>query len=129
MDPNDLKTLPLFESLDRKDIDRLSRWADEVQVEAGKHIVDEGRFAYEFFVIIDGEADVVRGDDHLRDLGPGDFFGELALVETDRRTASVVARTPMRLVVMLGRDFRDMEREMPAVAEQINRAIEERRNR
>ena len=60
-------------------------------------------------------------------LGPGDFFGEMALVEGDRRNASVVAKTPMRLGVMLGRDFREMEDELPHVADRITRAVEDRR--
>jgi CRP-like cAMP-binding protein len=109
MDPADLKPLPLFGSLDKHSLDRLSRWVDDIDLPAGKHLVDQGAFAYEFFVIIDGEAEVLRDGEHLADLGPGDFFGEIALVETDRRTASVIAKTPIRLAVMLGRDFREME--------------------
>ena len=127
MDPADLKPLPLFSTLDRRELERVARWADEIEVEEGRPVVNRGEFAFEFFVIIDGEAEVVRGQEHLRDLGPGDFFGELALVETDRRTASVVAKTPMRLAVMLGRDFREMEDEMPHVARRVTAAIEERR--
>ena len=129
MNTADLKDLPLFRSLDRRELEAVARWADAVDVAEGKHLVEEGQFAYEFFVILEGEADVVRGEDHLRGLGPGDFFGELALMETDRRTASVVARTPMRVVVMLGRDFQEMNKEFPQVCERIQEAIEERRNR
>jgi CRP-like cAMP-binding protein len=129
MDPADLQGIPLFASLDRKEREAVARWADVLDEPAGKRLVHEGDFAYEFFVILDGEADVVRGDDHLRTLGPGDFFGELALLETDRRTASVVAKTPMRLVVMLGRDFREMRDEMPQVCNAIEHAVEERRTR
>jgi CRP-like cAMP-binding protein len=79
VDPADLAPLPLFADLDRGDLDRVARWADVVEVDEGRPVVVHGEFAYEFFVIIEGEAEVVRGDDHLRDLGPGDFFGEIAL--------------------------------------------------
>ena len=127
MDPNDLKRLPLFESLGKHERERLSRWADEVDIAPGRHIVDQGQLAWEFFVILEGDAEVLRDGEHVADLGSGDFFGEMALIETDRRTASVVATSPMRLAVMLGRDFKEMEDEMPHVAEKITAAIEARR--
>ena len=97
-----------------------------MDVKDGRHIVDQGELAWEFFVILDGSAEVLRDGDHVTDLGPGDFFGELALVGGDRRTASVVARAPTRLAVMLGRDFTQMKDQMPEVAEQIAAAIQER---
>jgi CRP/FNR family transcriptional regulator, cyclic AMP receptor protein len=127
VDPADLRSIPLFDSLHKRELDRVARWTDDLDVEAGRHLVDQGAFAYEFFVIIDGQAEVLRDGAHVADLGPGDFFGEMALVETDRRTASVVARTRMRVAVMLGRDFREMEDEMPHVAKRITEAIEQRR--
>ena len=89
----------------------------------GRHIVDQGEVAWEFFVILDGELEVLRGGETLAVLQQGDFFGEMALEADDRRNASVVAKTPVRLAVMLGRDFREMEEEMPHVAEQIRAAI------
>jgi len=127
MNPAHLKPLPLFEALDKRELEHVSRWMDDVDVKTGRHLVDQGAFAYEFFVILEGEAEVLRNGEHLADLGPGDFFGEMALVAGDRRNASVVARTPMRLGVMLGRDFMEMEDELPHVAERITKAIEERR--
>ena len=65
----------------------------------------------------------------MADLGPGDFFGEIALETDDRRTATVTAKSPMKVVVMFGRDFRQMETSMPQVADQIKEAIEERQQR
>jgi CRP/FNR family cyclic AMP-dependent transcriptional regulator len=62
----------------------------------------------------------------IAELGPGDFFGEIALIKTERRTASVIAKTPMRLVVMFGPNFRSVEADLPAVHEKIMAAIEER---
>ena len=129
MDPARLKSIPLFASLSDAERAKVARWADEVEVEEGKHLVDEGRFAYEFFVIEEGSAAVRHGDEVVAQLGPGDFFGEIALLEHVRRTASVVATSPMRAVVMFGRDFRSMENEMPAVANSIKQAVEERKGR
>ncbi|HEX9885742.1 MAG TPA: cyclic nucleotide-binding domain-containing protein [Longimicrobiales bacterium] len=126
MDPDGVKTVPLFEGLDGSQRERIARWADEVEVDQGKHLVDEGDFAHEFFVIQEGEANVTHEGAVIAKLGPGDWFGEIALEETDRRTASVVATTPMRLIVMLGRDFHEMEAEMPQVAGTIRQAITQR---
>ena len=127
MNPDDLKSIPLFESLGKRELERVSRWVDQVDVGVGRHLVDQGSLAFEFFVILEGEADVIRNSERVGHLGLGDFFGEMALVAGDRRNASVVATTPMRLGVMLGRDFKEMEDELPRVAEQITKAVEARR--
>jgi CRP/FNR family transcriptional regulator, cyclic AMP receptor protein len=129
MDPARLKSIPLFAELTDRDREQVARWADELDVAEGKHLVDEGRFAHEFFVIEEGTADVRHGDETISRLGPGDFFGEIALVEHQRRTASVIATSPLRTIVMFARDFGQMESEMPAVAARIRQAIEERRPR
>jgi CRP/FNR family cyclic AMP-dependent transcriptional regulator len=129
MEPARLKSIPLFAELSDREREQVARWADELEVTEGKHLVDEGRFAHEFFVIEEGTAEVRHGEEKLTDLGPGDFFGEIALVEHQRRTASVIATSPMRTIVMFGRDFSQMESEMPSVAARIRQAIEERRPR
>ncbi|HZB03199.1 MAG TPA: cyclic nucleotide-binding domain-containing protein [Actinomycetota bacterium] len=129
MDPSRLKSIPLFADLSDQDRAQVARWADELDVPEGKHLVDQGRFAHEFFVIEEGTAEVRQGDEKLTELGPGDFFGEIALIESDRRTASVIATSPMQTIVMFGRDFRQMEAQMPSVAARIRQAIEERRPR
>src|SRR5207248_9366502 len=97
MDPADLKRLPLFESLNKRELERLGRWVDEVDVPEGRHVVDQGQLAWEFFVILEGQAEVLHDGKHLADLGPGDYFGEMALLEGTRRNASVVAKSPIRL--------------------------------
>lgn len=126
MDPAALKKIPLFATLSDKDLKQVGQWTDEVEVPAGDRLAGEGKFAYEFMAIGDGTAEVTREGEHLADLGPGDFFGEIALIETDRRTATVTAKTTMRLVVMNSRDFRAMTSMMPAVGEEIHRKIKER---
>jgi CRP/FNR family transcriptional regulator, cyclic AMP receptor protein len=129
MDPARLKSIPLFAALSDRERGQVARWADEVDVAEGKHLVDEGQFAYEFFVIEEGTAEVRHGEDTVASLGPGDFFGEIGLLEHVRRTASVVATSPMRAIVMFARDFRAMEAELPDVAARIRQAIEERKGR
>ena len=126
MDESRLKPIPLFAGLSKKQLRTVSQLADEVDVETGRHLVREGEFAYEFFAIEEGTAEVRRGDQLLAELGPGDFFGEMGLVGDVPRIASVVATTPMTVIVMTGQAFRGVDREHPEVAKTIRKAIEER---
>jgi len=126
MDINDLKRVPMFADLPRKQLAMAARLADELEVEQGARLVDEGRFAHEFFVIEAGTADVLHDEKVLAQLGPGDFFGEIALVTMGRRTASVVAASPMKLIVIFGPNFNDLTATMPDVKKKIDQAIEER---
>ena len=126
MDEKRLKGVPLFESLGKRERKVLAQRADEVDVPEGKHLAREGTFAYEFFVIEAGTAEVIQDGRRIRELGAGDFFGEIGLLESERRTASVIATSPMRLIVLTGPNFRAMQREAPDVAEQVRRTIEER---
>lgn len=121
-----LAKIGLFSSLGKRELRQLAAWTDELVLPEGRDLVPEGGLAHEFFVIQDGTAEVRRNGAHVADLGPGDFFGEMGLLETDRRTASVVATSQLRVVVMFEREFRQMEREMPAVADRIRAAIRER---
>lgn len=126
MDAKRLESLPLFRDLSRKERDQIARWTDEIDVPAGYHLLEQGRLPHEFFVLEKGTVAVTKDGEHLTDLGPGDFFGEIAIMEHDRRTASVVTTTPVTAIVMLARDFEMMAGVMPHVAEQIRTAIRER---
>ena len=126
MDEKRLGAIALFAGLSKDDRRRLAQVADEVDVREGKELIHEGRFGYEFFAIEDGTADVLQDGERIATLGPGDFFGEIALLKTERRTASVVATSPMTLIVMHSRDFRHMAREMPDVAQRLEQAVQQR---
>lgn len=126
METSKLAGFRFFSGLSKKELERLGQWTDEIAVAAGTELMGEGRLAHEFFVIEDGAATVTRGGQTIAELGPGDFFGEIALLETERRTATVTASTPMRLIAMFERDFRQMESEMPVVADRIRAAIRAR---
>lgn len=119
MDPERLRELPLFRDLGQREREKLARWADEVDLPAGKPLIEQGTYPHEFFVLSEGTAEVTHDGQHLADLGPGDFFGEIALMENHRRTASVITTSPARVVVMATREFEAMGREMPEVAERI----------
>jgi CRP/FNR family cyclic AMP-dependent transcriptional regulator len=126
MDVKHLEGIALFAGLSKDQRGEVARITDEIDVEAGKRLVSEGRFGYEFFVIADGKAEVVRGEEHVADLGPGDFFGEMALLGDTTRNADVVASTPMTAMVMTDSAFRSLARKMPDVAEEIREACRRR---
>lgn len=126
MDASRLRSLPLFSSLSRREVRKIAQWADEVEVPAGEALTEEGEFAHEFFIIEEGTAQVSIDDQVVTEMGPGDFFGEIGLMESERRTASVVAITPMRLVVMFQKEFGTMASEEPEVADKLRAAVAER---
>ena len=86
-----------------------------------------GEYAREFFVIREGTAGVMRDGERLATLGSGDFFGEIGLLESGWRTATVVAETPMKLLVMAPQEFKTLMHAFPTVASCIERAVESRR--
>ena len=126
MQVKELETVPLFQGLTPREREQVAKWADTVDVPPGYHLVDQGRIPHEFFVILEGSAEVVHDGNHITDLGPGDFFGEIALVESSRRTASVIASSPLKAVVMHQRDFDAMREVLPGVAARIQDAIRAR---
>jgi CRP-like cAMP-binding protein len=126
MDTAGLRNVPLFDELSSHDLERVAHRADEIEVPEGTHLLDEGRFPHEFFVILDGTVDVVHDGQSVASLGRGDFLGEIAILEGLRRTATVVAATPVRAAVMHERDFRAMCEELPVVEDRVRAAIRER---
>jgi len=124
-----LRDLPLFARLSERQRAKVARHLRAVEVARGEHLVDEGQFSYEFFVIIEGAAAVVSANKHLTDLGPGDFLGEIGLVRGSDRTASVIATTQVKALVMSADDFRGMKRSLPTVAREIDAAIVRRLER
>jgi CRP-like cAMP-binding protein len=129
MDPGRLQQLDLFRALPKSDLARVAQWTDEVDVPEGTVLGREGSVAYEFFVIEDGSAKVEVGDQHVTDLGPGEWFGEIGLLASERRTATVTASTPMRLAVIFGPNFRQLAQTMPGVAATIRAEIDRRLQR
>ena len=123
MDPDRLRAIPVFASLEDETLRGIATFATESSVPAGKHLVTEGDYAYEFMAIEEGEADVIRGGEKVATLGPGDFFGEIAVLEKTLRTASVVATTPMRLVTLTHWDLK----RVGSAIEQIRATLEERK--
>jgi CRP-like cAMP-binding protein len=122
-----LKEVPFFSSLKKKELELIARQADEIDVPAGKVLAKQGDLGDEFYVIESGSADVARDGERINELGPGDFFGEIALLEEDRRNATVTATTPMELIVMTRSSFRGIDKAMPHLHKVVQEAIEQRR--
>jgi len=127
MDESALRRIQLFDGLSRKQRKLLAIWVDEVDVPPGKVLCCEGKTADEFFVIEEGTAKVVRGGQYLDELGPGDFFGEMGLLDNAPRNADVIAETPLTLLVLRRAALKELERDAPALARRLRRSVEQRR--
>jgi CRP/FNR family cyclic AMP-dependent transcriptional regulator len=123
MDKARLRDVPFFSSISKRDLAAVAQQTDEIDIPEGKVLAQEGDIGQEFFVIDSGSAEVTRGGEHVADLGPGDFFGEMALLEAERRTATVTASSPMELIVMTRSSFRALDRTMPEVHATVADAI------
>jgi len=120
VDSDRLRPLPLFADLSDAQRKRVAAWMEERTADAGERIVPEGAAGYEFYVIESGTVEITREGALIRTLGPGDFFGEMALVGSSaRRAASVVATSPLRALVVHGLEFRELETQLPDMAERI----------
>ena len=121
-----LRKVPLFERCSGADLGRIAKLADELHVREGRTLTVEGKPGREFFVLVDGSADVRRKGRRVNVLGPGDFLGEIGLVSDRPRTATVTTTSPAQLLVLTGRDFRTLLREVPAIQAKVLEAVVER---
>jgi CRP/FNR family transcriptional regulator, cyclic AMP receptor protein len=123
----ELRKEPLFAGLSEDALGELSVWLNEVKVSGGKHLVDEGDYAYNLFVIQDGKAQVIRDGEEVAELGPGDFFGEMGVLgQEGRRNATVVSKTQMQLLTLASYDVDRMKKSAPELIDTLVKAIEER---
>lgn len=121
-----LKQSPLFEGLSRKQLGQLAHVSDDLEVPSGEVLCREGSRGQEFFVIIDGEAEVTKGGQRVATLRAGDFFGEIALLERIQRTATVTAATPLRFFVISDQAFEAVLDTDPTVERKVLRALARR---
>jgi CRP-like cAMP-binding protein len=127
VDAERLRKLPLFADLPQDQLLQIATWTDDVDVPAGKHLIEQGSFPHEFMVIEKGTAEVTHDGEHVADLGPGDFFGEMALHEDQRRMATVTATSDLTAVVMFRREFHVMDQRFPLVCRRIHEEMDRRR--
>jgi CRP/FNR family transcriptional regulator, cyclic AMP receptor protein len=117
---------PFFQGLSRNELIALAKLTEDLEVDQGKVLTRQGESGSEFFVIIDGEVGVTKDGQEIRTMGPGDFFGEIALLEDTPRTATVTAKTPLRFFVLTRQAFRSMLAHQPELERKVLSALEER---
>jgi CRP-like cAMP-binding protein len=118
--------VPMFSACTRRELQVLSRLATEVDVPAGKTLTAEGRPGREFMIVLAGEAVATRNGNEVARFGPGDFFGEIALLDSGPRTATITATTPMALAVIGTHEFDTALNEVPTLARRIMQGLARR---
>lgn len=121
-----MERVPLFARCSRKDLAKIAALADEIDIPAGKVLAREGERGREFFVLLEGSAQVNRDGRDVAALGTGDFFGEIALVTDKARVATVTATSPTRVLVITDRAFRELLRNSPEIQGKVLEAVADR---
>ena len=118
-----LRRVPLFADLTDKQLHGIEAFVDEVQVDAGRVLVDQEGFGNELLIVVDGTAEVTRDGRHIADLGPGEAIGEIALLDGKPRTATVTAKEPMTLVTVSKRAFDTVLDRVPGLPHALLRTL------
>src|SRR5213592_2664451 len=121
-----LGNIPLFSACTKRDLARIASLADEVDVPKGKVLTRQGEPGRECFVIADGRAKATMRGRRSASMGPGDFFGEMSLLDQGPRSATVTAESDMELLVLTSQGFWSLLRDVPVVAPRIMRVLAER---
>jgi CRP/FNR family transcriptional regulator, cyclic AMP receptor protein len=121
-----LKKVPLFSGCSKSELRELARTADELDLRKGTVLTREGRAGREFFVLIDGTAEVTKKGKKIAELGAGDWLGEIALITDSPRTATVTATSPVDVLVITDRRFRSVVETMPSIAMKVLASVGQR---
>ena len=121
-----IRKVPLFARCSRAELKEIAMLADEIDLHEGKEMTRQGAPGREFFVLLEGTADVKKNSRRVNTLGPGDFFGEIALVSREPRTATVIATSPVRALVITDWSFRQLLDDAPRVKTKVMEAMAER---
>jgi len=129
VDVDRLAKLPLFGELDHHDLSHVARWVTEERFADGDVLIEEGGLPTDVYLIESGTVDVTHEEQLIASLGPGDIVGEIALLDPQRRTATVTATSAVRAVALSVNDFASMDEEMPEITTQLRAIAERRRER
>ena len=121
-----IKGVPLFASASKQELAEIASLADEIDVPEGKVLIKEGDTGREFFVLVEGTAEVARGGKKVATIGPGDFFGEIALIAKTPRNATITTTSPVRALVITDRAFRQLLDHAPQIQISVLTALAER---
>jgi CRP/FNR family transcriptional regulator, cyclic AMP receptor protein len=126
VDAAGVSAITVFADLDEAQRECVASACQELEVEAGTTLAEEGEFGYAMFAVIEGTAEVLKDGALIRTLGPGDVFGEIAVFFGGVRTATVVAKTPMKLSMIFNGELHRLNRDAPQVAEKLRVTVGER---
>jgi CRP-like cAMP-binding protein len=121
-----IREITVFADLDERQLDCVAGACRDLEVDAGTTLTEEGEFGYAMFAVTSGNADVFKDGEQIRTLGPGDVFGEIAVFFGGVRTATVVATTPMSLVMLFNGELARLDRDVPEVADKLRATVAER---
>jgi CRP/FNR family cyclic AMP-dependent transcriptional regulator len=123
---DELKRIPLFAGLQKRELEELGTLADEIEVADGRALTKEGESGHEFFVVVQGHVSVEIGGARVAELGPGDFLGEIALIDGKPRSATTRAVGDTRLIVIGHREFHQLMADFPTVQTAVLQALADR---
>ncbi len=126
MELDTLRSVPIFADLTNQELLRLTDASETLDLGADKVLTFQDEYAFKFFVILKGRASVWREGQRIRELGPGDFFGEIGLLTSGKRSATVATETEMELMVLMEWDLHMIEKEWPSVGQRIRNTLQER---
>ncbi len=129
MNPAQLEDLTVFSGLSRRQRKKIAQHADEIDILSGAKLVEQDRLATELYILKTGSADVFDGEDLINQLGPGDVVGEIGVLETHKRTATVIATSPISAVVMYGPELTALKNSVPALFAELEELIQTRLHR
>ena len=121
-----IKRVPLFSSASKQELAEIASIADEIDLPEGRTVINEGDSGREFFVLVEGTADVARGGKKVATIGPGDFFGEISLIAKTPRNATITTTSPVRALVITDRAFRQLLDHSPQISIGVLTALAER---
>jgi CRP-like cAMP-binding protein len=121
-----LRNVPLFSGCSKKELEQISRIADELDFKSGKTLIRQGSLGREFFVLVDGTAEIQRDGKRVDTAGPGDFFGEIALLTDQPRNATVLTTSDVDALIITARNFRSLMEGNPLIALKVMRAVADR---
>lgn len=121
-----IRRVPLFASASKEELAQIASIADEIDLPEGKTVIEEGDSGREFFVLIEGTAEVQRGGRKVASIGAGDFFGEVALITKTPRNATITTTSPVRALVITDRAFKQLLDHSPSIAVPVLVALAER---
>ena len=121
-----LARVPMFSACSKKELEKIGRASDEIHVDTGHVLVEEGKPGHEFFLILDGTANVLRNGRKIATLGRGQYFGELSLLDRGPRSATVKAGTDLDVLVLGQREFGGVLDSVPALSRKLLAAMASR---